>query len=384
MEDFSLDLTNILDPEEIEALQQQNEKPQETPAPETTGENQNNNEDTEEPSIQDLFGTEVPESVGDEKNKESEKKDTTTDTSDGSSPKSYYSSIAKAFKVDGIFSDIDDEDIDKVTSPEDFADLVNKQIVAKFDERQKRIDDALNNGMEPSEIQMYENSIANLDSIKDEDINDESEKGINLRKLLIKTDYINKGVDSTRAEMLAQRAVDNNTDIEDAKIALEGNREFYKNKYKEALASAEKEAKEIKAKRDKQMETLRVTILEGNKAFGEISVDKATRQKIYDTVSKPVFKTDNNTYLTELQKYQSENPVEFMKNIGYLYVITDGFKSLNNLENSIKKKATSKGIRELEHTLNSTVRNPDGSLKYVSGVGDNDSYINSGWSIDTQ
>lgn len=385
MEDFGLDLSNLLSSEELEELEAAGKQQTETTPPSQGEETKQETIDTEDLTVEDLFGS---ESVGDDKDKEEhkeEKKSTTTSESDGTSPANLYSSIAKAFKVDGIFSDLKDEEVEKVSSAEDFSELVEKQIEAKLDETQKRINAALNNGVDPSQIQVYENSIAILNKIKEEDITDETEKGAALRKNLIKTDYLNRGLDEARAEALAQRAFDNNTDIEDAKVALQGNKDFYNDGYKKLLKEAEESAKKDREKKQAQAEALRKSILEDSKAFGEIEVDKKTRQKIYDVINKPVYKNpENGQYMTELQKFEMEHKSDFMKYLAYYFVVSDGFKSLKNLETKVEKKVASKGIKELEHTLNTTARNPDGSLRFVSGVSDNDSYINSGWSIDTK
>lgn len=385
MEDFGLDLSNLLSSEELEELEAAEKQQTETPPPGQGEETKQEIIDTEDLTVDDLFGS---ESVGDDKDKEEhkeEKKSTTTSEGGGTSPANLYSSIAKAFKVDGIFSDLKDEEVEKVSSAEDFSELVEKQIEAKLDETQKRINAALNNGVDPSQIQVYENSIAILNKIKEEDITDETEKGAALRKNLIKTDYLNRGLDEARAEALAQRAFDNNTDIEDAKVALQGNKDFYNDGYKKLLKEAEESAKKDREKKQAQAEALRKSILEDSKAFGEIEVDKKTRQKIYDAINKPVYKNpENGQYMTELQKFEMEHKSDFMKYLAYYFVVSDGFKSLKNLETKVEKKVASKGIKELEHTLNTTARNPDGSLRFVSGVSDNDSYINSGWSIDTK
>lgn len=385
MEDFGLNLDNILDPEELAELSGNQDTTEENGETPPVKEELNEDiKDTEDLDINDLFGS---ESVGDDNSKEVnkvEKEDTNTKQSKGTSPNNLYSSIAQAFKVDGIFPDLEDSDIEGVNTPEDFRALVDKHLESMFDERQKRIDKALNNGVEPSQIQIFESSIANLNRIKEDDITDESDEGIALRRALIRSDYINRGVSEKRADALTQRAFDNNTDVEDALEALKGNKEYYSSKYQELLDAADKEAKENTAKRKKEIETLKQSILEGDKAFGEVSVDKKTRQRVYEVISKPVYKDESGNYLTEIQKYEVEHKADFMKNLGYLYVVTDGFKSLDKLTSDIKKKVTANGIKELEHTLNTTTRNLDGSLKFVSGVGDNDSYISSGWSIDTK
>ena len=173
MEDFGeLSLEAILSDDEIAELEQSNEL-QETP-PEQKENNQEN--DTTEVDVDDIFSneddSESPESVGSEEDKQ-EKEDTTSNKN-GTSPDNFYSSIAKALKEDGILPDLDDETLDKTSTPEDFAQLIEAQIQARFDEKQKRIDEALGVGIEPSAIQQYEKAIDYLDSISEESIIDEA------------------------------------------------------------------------------------------------------------------------------------------------------------------------------------------------------------------
>ena len=386
MEEIGLDLSNILSAEELAALNSAQEEPKQGTAPEQKQETQEEVINTENLEASDLFGS---ESVGDNGGTEDihgQVTDTSTQEGEGTPPKNnLYSSIAEAFQVDGIFSDLTNEDISKIQTAEDFANAVEKQIQAKFDERQRRIDKALNNGIEPQQIQVFETSIANLNRITEDNLKDESDAGINLRKSLIVRDYLNRGYDEQKALALAQRSFDAKTDIEDAKFALQQNKDFYQQKYKELQDEAENSARALEENRKKEIAALKKLVLEGDKAFGELTVDAKTRQRVYDVISKPIYKDPDRDgeFLTEIQKYEKENHNEFMKNLGYLYVITDGFKTLGNLTKTIEKKVTRKGIKELEHLVNTTVRNPDGSLRMVSGVSDNESYLSGGWSLDT-
>lgn len=386
MEEIGLDLSNILSAEELAALNSAQEEPKQGTAPEQKQETQEEVISTENLEASDLFGS---ESVGDNGGTEDihgQVTDTSTQEGEGTPPKNnLYSSIAEAFQVDGIFSDLTNEDISKIQTAEDFANAIEKQIQAKFDERQRRIDKALNNGIEPQQIQVFETSIANLNRITEDNLKDESDAGINLRKSLIVRDYLNRGYDEQKALALAQRSFDAKTDIEDAKFALQQNKDFYQQKYKELQDEAENSARTLEENRKKEIAALKKLVLEGDKAFGELTVDAKTRQRVYDVISKPIYKDPDRDgeFLTEIQKYEKENHNEFMKNLGYLYVITDGFKTLGNLTKTIEKKVTRKGIKELEHLVNTTVRNPDGSLRMVSGVSDNESYLSGGWSLDT-
>ena len=385
-EELSLD--NILGAEEIENLFVEDDETQgtppvnEEPLKKEEEPSKDKEETTEVVDVDNLF-TDTPESVGSGKENTEEKEDITP-KGDGTSPKNFYSSIAKALKEEGIFPDLDDDGLSKVKDPEDFRDLIDQQIKAGLDERQKRIDEALNAGVEPTEIRKYENTINFLDSIKEENISDEGDKGEKLRKDLIYQDFINRGYSKERATREVQKSFNAGTDIDDAKEALKSNIDFFRDKYDELVNDAKSEAEQEERERKEQAEKLKSSILNDKDVFGDLSVDKSTRQKIYDNIAKPVYKDpETGEYFTAIQKYEMENRTDFLKNIGLLFTLTDGFKNLDGLVKGKVKKEVKKGLRELEHTLNNTARTSDGNLKFVSGVDeDPESFIGKGWNLD--
>lgn len=383
----TLSMDNILGQDEIDSLftdsiednepskEETQEEPKDPPEKKKEAETK-----TTEVDIDELFDS--PEGVSSEENTK-EKEDTPSSKGD-TSPNKLYSSIAKAFAEEGIFPDLDDDAISKVETPEDLRDLVEQQIKANLDERQKRIDEALNAGVETSTIKRYESTIDYLDSITEDALSSETPEGEKLRKQLIYQDYINRGFSQQRASKEVQKALDNGTDIDDAKEALQGTREFFKSQYKNLIDDAKREeALEIE-ERKKQAAELKGSILSDKKVFGDLEVDNTTRKKIYDNISKPVYK-DNETgeVYTAIQKYEMENRVDFLKYVGLVYTLTDGFKNLDGLIKNKVRKETKKGLRELEHTLNNTARNSDGSLRFTSGVNeDPESFIGKGWDLD--
>lgn len=385
-EELSLD--NILGAEEIENLFVEDGETQDTPPangepPKKEEEPSKDKEETTEVVDVDNLFTDTPESVGSGKENTEEKEDTTP-KGDGTPPKNFYSSIAKALKEEGIFPDLDDEGLSKVKDPEDFRDLIDQQIKAGLDERQKRIDEALNAGVEPTEIRRYENTMSFLDSIKEENISDEGDKGEKLRKDLIYQDFINRGYSKERAAREVQKSFNAGTDIDDAKEALKSNIDFFRDKYDELVNDAKSEAEQEERERKEQAENLKSSILNDKDVFGDLSVDESTRKKIYDNIAKPVYKDpETGEYFTAIQKYEMENRTDFLKNIGLLFTLTNGFKNLDGLVKGKVKKEVKKGLRELEHTLNNTARTSDGNLKFVSGVDeDPESFIGKGWNLD--
>lgn len=386
-------LDNILGAEEIENLFVDDEVQDTSPEDEVTPDQEDGKEDkknkekdeetTEVIDVDNLF-TDEPESVGSGKDNTKGKEDTSSREDSTSPQKTIYSSIAKALKEEGIFPDLDDEVLSKVKEPEDFRDLVEQQIKAGLEERQKRIDDALNYGIEPTEIKRYENTLNFLDSIKEENITDESDKGEELRKNLIFQDFINRGYSRERATREVQKSFNAGTDIEDAKEALKSNTEYFKGKYDDLIEDAKLEAQKEEENRKEQANKLKESILNEKNILGDLSIDKPTRQKIYDNISKPIYKDpETGEYYTAIQKYRKDNRVDFLKYLGLIFTLTDGFKSLDGLVKGKVKKEVKNGLRDLEHAINNTARNSDGNLKFVSGVDeDPESFIGKGWKID--
>lgn len=386
-------LDNILGAEEIENLFVDDEVQDTSPEDEVTPDQEDGKEDkknkekdeetTEVIDVDNLF-TDEPESVGSGKDNTKGKEDTSSREDSTSPQKTIYSSIAKALKEEGIFPDLDDEVLSKVKEPEDFRDLVEQQIKAGLEERQKRIDDALNYGIEPTEIKRYENTLNFLDSVKEENITDESDKGEELRKNLIFQDFINRGYSRERATREVQKSFNAGTDIEDAKEALKSNTEYFKGKYDDLIEDAKLEAQKEEENRKEQANKLKESILNEKNILGDLSIDKTTRQKIYDNISKPIYKDpETGEYYTAIQKYEKDNRVDFLKYLGLIFTLTDGFKSLDGLVKGKVKKEVKNGLRDLEHAINNTARSSDGNLKFVSGVDeDPESFIGKGWKID--
>lgn len=385
MEELSLD--NILTEDQINNLFS-DEPAQETSQKETnteednkkTPENKEKEEiETTEADLDDLFGE--PESVGSEEETK-DKKDTTSKGSDTSS--NFYSSIANALVEDGILQNLDKDALAKISTPEDFAEAISNEIRSQLDETQKRVSEALELGVEPSEVQKYERFISILDGVTEERLTSEDEEGENLRKNLIYQDCINKGFSKEKAAKMVERSIKAGTDIDDARDALKDNKDFYKSQYNSMLEEARKADEEEKKKLKEQADKLKTSILEEEKAFGEITLDKDTRRRVYDSICKPVY-TDPETgeRMTAVQKYEFEHRTEFLKNVGLLFVLTDGFKDINRLVNDKVKKETKKNLRNLEHTLKGRGNNlGGGNLSFANNSGDNDpESLFKGWKL---
>ena len=232
MEELSLD--NIMSESEVENLftnyedtsEPQNEetKPEENNTQEETADTSEEAEESQDKDFYEL--EEEEEDTFGEEDPDSESMD--------SSP-NFYSSITNALKDEGIFPDLNDEEIANVTTPEDFKRIVEEQIKQGISERQRRIDEALSVGVEPTDIQKYENTLNYLDSISNEAIDEESDNGEKLRKQLIYQDFINRGYSDERAKREVQKSLNAGSDIDDAKEALSSIKDFFNSKYNDLV-----------------------------------------------------------------------------------------------------------------------------------------------------
>lgn len=379
--------TLFTDPEDNEVQEEptKNEEEEEVETPDSDDKKQKEKDNTtEDVDPENLFEDKAPESVGSGKDNEGKEGTAPDNDADGTSPNNFYSSIANACAVDGIFPNLDDETIKKAVDAESFSNLIEAEINARFDEKQKRISQALENGVEPTDIKKYESTLNYINTITDAAIAEESEKGEQLRYNLIYQDFINKGMTPDKAKKFADRTVDAGTDVEDAKEALLSNKEFFSNAYNKMLQDAQQKADEEKAEREKNAKELEKSLMKDKQLFGDMEISNDIRKKAFDSVSKPVYKDpETGDYMTAIQKYESEHRAEFLKYTGLIFAMTNGFKDFDSFAKGKVKKEVKKGLRELEQTLNNTRRNNDGSLRMVTSQKDDpNSFISKGMKLD--
>lgn len=333
---------------------------------EQTSENKEDKKDKDKEEITevDIDNLFEPESVGNEDKEDKEEREDTTSTKENASPKNFYSSIANALVEDGVTPDLNTSEI---TDAESFSSAIKKLIENQLDETQKRINDALNNGVEPDEIRFYENTINNLNNIQDAYIEDENNE--EFRKKVIFQDLLNRGYSNEDAKEELQEILDNGTDIKKAKRAIVSMKSFYNNKYKEVLNEAKEASIQEEKKEKERIASIKKNMLESDKVFGDVDISKENRQKAFDAITKPVWKDPNTgTYYTAIQKYEKENKEDFISKLGLLYVLTNEFKNIDLLVKNKVTKESKKALKELENTLNNTRRSSDGNLKFTGDL----------------
>ena len=387
MEGIGLD--NMLGAEEVEKMFSDNATQEDETNPETnTGEEtpasteNNETEKTAEVDFSDLLGNQ-PESVGSEENTEGNGGAPKSSDGQGSPQVNLFSSIAKAVRDEGVFPDLSDDAIDAVKDAATLKKLFDDQISNMFTEEQRRLKNAMEGGATTKEMQQYQNAINLTQFLENKDtvdtLNKEGEDGENLRKRVMYQDYINRGFEHERAVKMIQRSFDDGTDLDDAKEAYNSCKKFYKQQIDDFQKEIEERQQAQKENEQKQFSNLKKHILDNESFYDGVRVDKQTRQKAYDSITKPIYKDEQGNYMNALQKYQREHPTEFMENVALLFALTDEFKSVNKLTQKKVQQGIKKGFEEVANVLNTTRRNGDGTLNLANSAPDTENREN--WTL---
>lgn len=291
---------------------------------------------------------------------------------DGGSSANFYSSVAVALKGDEVLEHLDEDQIAAIQDADSFKAAIEAEITARFNETDQRLKAALDYGVEPTDIAKYQNTLAYLEHFTEEDLSSETEDSELDRKRLIFQDYINRGFSEQKALKEVEKSITAGTDIEDALEALASNKEYFNREYQQLINQMR--SKENKRQRFivAKEEGLRTTVLDTEEPFEGIKLDKATRNKVLDNITKPSVKSKDGKYYTKLQEYQMKDPNDFLHKIGVIFTLTDGFKDIDKFIGKKVRQETNKNIRGLERTLKNQ-RNYGGNPRYVSNGNDNDS-----------
>ena len=372
-----LELGSLMSPEAVEKLFGQQEEPveaqQENEKKPAEDVQEEDNKETAEVDFSDLFG-EHPESVGSGESSGGNREKPQSQDDQGAPNENLFSSIAEVLRDKGFFSDLSDEKTKEIKDEAALMKLFEDKVTSMLDDKQKALDRALNSGAAPEEVQEYQKVMSVVQFLNDRNTYDtlmkEGEDGERLRKQVMYQDYVNRGFSDERAKKMVEKSIADGMDIEDAKEAFNSCKEFYNGKADGFQKEFEDRKKQIKDNEEKQYSNLKKNILDTESFYGGVKVDKATRQKAYDLITKPSHRDEQGNYMTALQKYQRENPIDFMQNVAMMYALTDGFKNVDKLVSNKVKEGVKKEFSDLSNLLNNSRRNSDGTLNLANGSPD--------------
>ena len=367
-----MDGIKFLDDADVKSLFEDNDEPTENQEDDGTGGNVTNISDEEAADIFNNNGKDSDEEDNPEKGEEEVEQNTTRQEEQGTEPTNNqqnvdFSSIAKQFADEGVW-ELDNEEVKDADS---FKSLIKKAIENGIDEKTKRVSELLDMGADSKDIKEFEDTIEYLHGIQNEDILAEGEDGDNLRKRLIMQDLINNGVDEQEAVTKVKEIFKKGNDITEAKKALQANKEYFQKAYKEMAEEQRKKADEWDKSVQKQTEELKTSIMSNDKFLGELDIDEKIKKQALANLSEPKYKDkQSGQMLTAIQRYERENKTEFLKNLGLVFTLTDGFKNMDKLVNKAVRRRVNNEISGIEDLL----KNPSGSdasLSMVTGANDN-------------
>lgn len=261
--------------------------------------------------------------------------DTESGEPDEQNTSSIFSALATVLKEEGVLS-VEEEDLKNIKSIKDLVETLKSNTPQGLTESQKRYLEAVEAGVPLSDYERMETEIENLKSIDDNALED-----VQLRFELIAYDFMDKGIPKEKAIDLANRSVKLQTDLADAKEALNNLIISKENKYKEFIENKKKE-------NQVNLEKLREKIYKTDSVLKDIKLTDKQKDKIFDLMTVKV-DVDRNTGkpINEFNKWYNDNREDAELILNTLYFYTNKFKDLSKLAS----KAEDKKVKELEQKL---------------------------------
>jgi hypothetical protein len=328
------------------------------------------NEDNEEETTQETKSEKEDEDLDGVDTSEFENNETENTTVNDKSSANNSSSLqllATTLQAEGV---IDLEDDEVIESSEQIINAIKNQIKSNeysdLTDSQKIYLEALRSGIPEEKVKENLNNIELLNNITTESI----ESNENLRKELIAQDFIAKGISSDRAYKLADSSIQLGEDLDDAKEAYNSLKAIESERItKESEQLKLKKEKDLEAHKEK-LSSLKTRVLEQDEIIPGFKVNSATKEKVYQNMTKVVANDDKGNPLNALNAARLKDPekIEMIEN--YLFVLTNGFKDWSNFKSKVKTNA----IKDLDKKLKQTQSVSGGSKKIQKSV----SEINNG------
>lgn len=319
------------------------------------------------------------ESVGEEEIQDTKEPQVTDD--EGNSSADFYSSIANALVDDGVLEYLDKDTVSAIKDADTFRDAIESEIKNRFDSQQQELLEAMGYGADVRELHDLQEMITYLDNIDPSILdNEEDQNAVELRKQLIGQHYTNLGMNENQVRREIDKSFNAGTDIEDAKEALEAQKDLYKQVYQNKINKAKLEEEQRQTERQTRQKQLIDTIMDTEEPFDGIKIDKRIRNKIVENIYTPSVKGADGNYYSKLQAYQNEHPDEFLQKIGTIYTITDGFKNFEKLIGKAVRNEQKSNIKNLENLLKNQT-NYGNNVRYVGNGRNNEQKPNSRYTL---
>lgn len=255
-----------------------------------------------------------------------------------------YSTLATHLLDKGALSDLDPSTIKSV---DDLNEAIQREADKRLDSSQQAISKAMESGAPVSQVAEVAAVISQLEGVTEEML--AHVENVDLRANLITQDFVNRGYDVQRAQVLAQRSIDAGTAVEDAKFAIKGILDSQIEKRDGLIASA-------KIEEEKSLTSIRDFVGSKDNSFGAVKLTDSQQQEVYDQMVTNVGDGDN-----AFIKYQKDNPIESRVKLESLYYLTKGLTDFSVFGNTAKTEVAN----DLEALLRGTSFTEDGKVNTI-------------------
>lgn len=300
------------------------------------------------------------------------------DKSEQGSP-NLYSSFASALKEDGLFASVDLENT-KIEDAQGLITAVKAEIKASefsnLNDTQKEYLTALDAGVPLEDYKEAKSVEAQLTSITPEQLETEPE----LRKAVLVQNYMDDGLTEAKANQFAELHVANDTDKEEAKLALPliqaRSTQRIQDQIKagqDQITDQENKITAFKADVQKSVDDA-VEIIEG------MVLNEEVKRAVKASILTPSHQLPDGTKINKITQDRLKDPVAFDVKMHYMYHITRGFTDFT----ALKAKAKSSAINELDSLIKGQTFVPGDSkanLEQMIDVGDSFDFLDAGSEI---
>lgn len=184
--------------------------------------------------------------------------------------------------------------------------------------------------------------------IKTEDIeNDDNSK---LREKILKHWYEKSTTfKPEKINKLIENHVSLGDDVDLAKDAVDEMRDYYKDEVKKQEEQTQKQQEEFKKEHSQQLENLKNKIDQMEEVLPGHKINKQTKDKIYDTITKPVAQDDKGNVLNSIWNKRLQDPFKFDTMLAYL----DHIGVLDGKFDKLTKPAKSQAVDDLQNLIKS-------------------------------
>lgn len=312
-----------------------------------------------------------------EKDKDSDPSPDDTQTSSSDAP--FTVIFARDLMERGVLSDFNEEEYQKLIETEGeasaFRALIQSEVDGAIEETKADLDEGYQHYLELIGQGVPDEAAGSLvglnekfNKISDDDLDDETQT--ELRKSVLSDYYkLTTRFSDAKIEKLVTNTVDMGEDIMESKEALKNIKSIITEQLDAQKAEAQRQRDLAVQERTRQMELLKDHINALSEIIPEQRINKQTKEKMYNLITKPV--QDNAGRTTNaIWAKRSEDPISFDAKLAYL--VETGFfekdkpwDKMKNIANTKKASALEKHLDTKKNTGSSSgtsvVRNMDQS-----------------------